>query len=665
MKRSLRSIEWGGPSAKLARLGAILTLGATACTGGGDDGFAVPDHCNPMGSTACLVPWPSSAYAVDDASTRTGRRLAIAEGALPTSADGIPIDPAMFNDRDGFSAAAPIITAFPGGVDPANLVHFTDFAASVTDASPTVILDMTHGGRVVHFAELDAPEADEPDRQALFLRPAKRLLGGTRYAVGIRKTLKARGGGDLPVPEGYQAVLDDRTTDHPLLERVRPHYEDIFAAFAAEGISPTELIVAWDFTTASDESMQADVLAARDVAMPVMGDAGTNLGFVVESDGPHSDERIRRRIDGTFEAPLFLTQDGAYAPGTELARDAAGNPQMMGMYDIPFTAIVPECAYSQAPVPILLYGHGLLGKAADQVTSGALRTTADALCMVVIGTDMRGMSESDLPNVFLALNDLNKGNWVYTTLVQGVVNHIALEQIVRGPMATALLVDDAGDPLVDPTRVYFYGLSQGHIFGSTIVAYDPFIERAAVGVGGANYSMMLDRSANWPIYKTTLMGAYPNPLDVTICINLMQMAFDFTDPATTSPGFVVDGVPGTPPKQLLMHMAMGDAQVSNISSEYQARTMGVPVLAPTPYEPYGIPAMAGPLEGSAFVIYDGGDRAPLTNEPPEDNEAHFLTRDQQATFRQMKTFYDTGVIVNECAVDGVTSACDCTVGACD
>ena len=55
---------------------------------GGDDALdlATPDNCNPLGGSRCIVPWPSSVYEVDDATTETGRRLAVPENTLPTNA---------------------------------------------------------------------------------------------------------------------------------------------------------------------------------------------------------------------------------------------------------------------------------------------------------------------------------------------------------------------------------------------------------------------------------------------------------------------------------------------------------------------------------------------------------------------------------------------------
>jgi hypothetical protein len=475
--------------------------------------------------------------------------------------------------------------------------------------------------------------------------------------------LKAKGGGPLPIPEGYQAILDDTATDHELFERVRTRYPAIFQALAAHDIAPEDLVTAWDFTTGSAEADHADVLAARDAALAAIGESGANITYTVTDDGPYDDGSvIARVVEGTFEAPLFLTQGGAFAPGTVMARDSAGMPEMQGMYDIEFVATVPACALAAAdPVPIVVYGHGLMGSP-NEVTHGASRFAADSLCMVFVGTPWRGMSTRDLPNVARSLNDANLSDEIFEALVQGIVNFSVLAQIVRGPMADTLFVDGSGASIVDPTRVYFYGNSQGGIFGGTVMAFDTSIERGVLGVGAVNYSMLLERSQDWPTYRTILIGAYPDPLDVTILIGLMQLEWDASEPSGSVDEALAGTIPGTPPKQLLLHMAVADTEVSNLATEYQARTMAINVLAPAVYEPYGVPEAAGPLD-SALVIWDSGaGPLPVENLPPDENDAHQLPRNQPAAMRQMATFYETGEIVHTCG-DGV--ACDCTTSACD
>jgi hypothetical protein len=635
------------------------TLLVAACGGSDDNDLATPQECNPLGGTACMAPWPSAIYEIDDATTATGRRLDIPVGALPTNIDAITVDPAVYNKGDGFSSAAPMITAFPTGIDAANLVHYSNYEASVTDASPTVLIDMSTGELVHHFAELDAPAADQPERQALFIRSSAMLKGSTRYAVAIKKTLKARGGGELPIPEGFTAIVEGTKTTHRLLERVRPRYVEIFAALEAHGIAKTDLVTAWDFTTASRESVRADLLNARDAALAMMGTNGENLTFTPDTDVPQGDLRIARRIDGTFDAPLFLTNNGSTAVSTKLARDGAGKPQAQGMYRAPFTAIVPQCAIDSAtPVPLIIYGHGLLG-ASNQVASSGTRHAAAGVCAVIVGTDMRGMSEVDVANVALALNDANNGHAIFDVLVQGMINHVALVQIARGPMASTLFAKQGGGSLVDPNKFHYYGISQGGIMGTTVCAIDPVIEKCVLQVGAINYSLLLERSLDWPTYRTTLIGAYPDPLDVALVINLMQSQWDRTEPTGVADVILGEGFPGTPAKQVFMQIAIADDEVSNLASEYQARTMGIPTLTPSPYVPFGVESSATPVS-SGLVIYDFGlgDTIPPTNEPPPDNTVHSNIRNKQATIDMMKEFYETGLIVQKCTAP---KGCDCTV----
>ena len=648
-------------TAPVAPAALALAVAAAAC-GGGDLELATPAPCNPLGGTICITPWPSALYERDDATSRSGRRLAFPDGALPVNVDGIRVDAAPLNELDGFSSAAPMITAFPTGVDPTSLVHYSRYEASVTAASPTVIVDMSTGQLVHHFAELDAPAAATPDRQALYIRPAAMLKGSTRYAVAIKRTLKAKGGGELPIPEGFQAILDGERTTHDRLEAVRPRYTEIFAALEAHGIAKTDLVTAWDFTTASRESVRADILGPRDAALAAMGANAANLTYAVTADMPSSDTRIARRIDGQFDAPLFLSNGGSTAPTVRLVRGPDGKPVTSGMYRVPFTAIVPQCALqSPTPVPLMIYGHGLLGDA-GQVHSAGTRHASAELCMVVVGTDMRGMAAVDVPNVVLALNDANNGPLIFDVLVQGMVNHVAMVQIARGPMAQALLRKPGGGALVDPSKFFYYGISQGGIMGTTVCALDPVIERCVLQVGAINYSLLLERSRDWPTYRTTLVGAYEDPLVATMIINLMQQQWDRTEPTAVADAIVGAGLPGAPQKQVLMQIAIADDEVSNVASEYQARTMGIQTLTPSPYVPFGLQGSAGPLR-NGMVIYDFGLGAtiPPTNEAPPDNNVHSNIRNKRSAIEMMRLFYETGEIVQTCTAP---KGCDCPAGGC-
>jgi hypothetical protein len=649
---------------RLVRLSRWLfaVAGATcvAC-GSSNTGLPIAANCNPLGFKNCMAPWPSSVFEIADDATATGRRLAIPEATLPTNIDDIAADPTGWNLADGFSPAAPMVIAFPGGVAADGLPPFDNMDVSLEPDSPTVLFDMTAGARVAHFAEIDAAAEATPDSQALYIRPGERLVGGHRYAVAITNRVRAKDGGDLPVPPGFAALRDGKVTDHALLEAMRPRFGEVLDALDAQGFATGDLVVAWDFTVASDSFIHADMIATRDRTIAAL--EGHAIGFTITSDAPVDDGSvIKRRITGTLDAPLFLSNGGGNSPGTKMVRDASGLPAVQGFYQIPFTAIVPTCASTAAaPVPMVIYGHGLLGDSSE--TAGSVqRQTASELCMVFVGTDMRGMSEMDLPAVARALNEISLADEVMEVLEQGLANHVTLVQAMRTTFAQTLFVEGQ-KKLVDPTKVFYYGISQGGIFGTAVMAYEPTVLRGVLGVGAANYSMLLERSTDWPVYRTIVQGAYPDALDVALAISLFQMRWDKVEGSGVANSLLAGAPTGVPPKQILMQIAIGDEQVPNIGSYYQARTMKIPVLGPSTFTPWGLTVETSPLPAgaSALVIYDGGaPPIPTANIPPENVGMHGMPRRQPAARRQIADFYGAGTVVNECA-----GACFCTQGACD
>lgn len=639
----------------------LAALVLVAC-GDSGTGLSVEPQCNPLGMNHCMTPWPSSAFEVEDATTATGRKLAIPDNTLVASTDGVAVDPAGWNQADGFSPSAPMIMSWKGGVSTDGLPPPDNMDLSLKDDSPTVIVDMTTGERVAHYAEVDAAGELTPDSQALMLRPSARLIGGHRYAVGITKRVKAKDGDDLEVSPGFEALRDGKSTDHARLEAMRPRFAEVLSALDDAGVPADDLVVAWDFTVASDDFIHRDMIAARDRAVAAL--AGRELTFTVKEDVA-IDADTPHKITGELDAPLFLTANGVADVGTKIARDDKGLPALQGFYRIPFTAIIPACAYTAAaPIKMVIYGHGLLGTGSEAAGS-VQQATAKELCAIFVGTDMRGMSTPDVPVVINALGDISRADEVMEVLEQGMVNQITLVRAMRTVFATKLFVDaaNANRSLVNKDKVYWYGLSQGGILGTTFMAYEPTVTRAVLGVGAANYSTLLERSTDWPTYRQFLKFKYPDALDIQLAVSLFQMRWDKTEGAGVVNSVLLGTPTGVPPKQILMQNALGDQEVPNIGSYWMARTMGIPIMGPTPAVPWGLPVKNGPLAAgaSAMILMDGGAPAPpLTNIPPEDLDMHNLTRRQPASRRQINHFFETGEIENQCS-----GACFCAKGACD
>jgi hypothetical protein len=262
----------------------------------------------------------------------------------------------------------------------------------------------------------------------------------------------------------------------------------------------------------------------------------------------------------------------------------------------------------------------------------------------------------------MALNNANIAPVFTDRIEQGILNFMTLTRLGRGKLATEVLIDRGGS-LVDTDRVYLYGISQGHILGSTFMAYDPFIPRAVLHNGGANWSILFERSMHWGIYGTMLRGAYPGSLRMILMMGILQMALDDIDPINVAPGFYDEPIPDTPPKQLLLHMSVGDMAVPNLGTMQQARTLGLPMLEPAVFVPYGMSEQAGPL-ANAFVIWDEHPE-PMPYEDnslnQRDNGTHNDVRNYDKVVEQIGIFLHTGEAVHTCG----EGPCDCTTGACD
>src|SRR5262245_34866570 len=169
--------------------------------------------------------------------------------------------------------------------------------------------------------------------------------------------------------------------------------------------------------------------------------------------------------------------------------------------------------------------------------------------------------------------------------------------------------------VIDGTRLFYDGNSQGGILGGALTALAPDFNRAVLGVPGMNYSTLLQRSSDFIDYSPVLYGSYPSELQRPLVFSLVQMLWDRAEADGFAEHMTSDPYPNTPPHQVLMHAAYGDHQVANITAEIEARTIGAQAYQPA-LDPgrhwdanplWGIQPIGGfPYNGSAFVYWDGG-----------------------------------------------------------
>jgi hypothetical protein len=632
-----------------------VALLAIACGSPSQVGDGLPQTCDPLRvAGACMMPWPNAIYLKTDSTTQTGFRVALSPETLPARANGDAFDPTRWNTADGFSPAGPILYWFAEPIDASSLVPETNISASLDVGAATVIVDMATNELVAHFSGIDENVHRDGDRQAIIITPAQRLLPKHRYAVAITKFIKTTSG-DLPTrPPLFDRIASGDPPDGDALAKAEAaRMPDILASLKTAGVKRDDLIVAWDFVTGSDEQLTGHVLSMRDQALAAIGPTG--FGYTITSVEDDFDTPTFRRIRGTFTAPAFLDNEDESMPEAQLSFDAQGKPIMNGMYEAPFTILVPRVALAR-PLPILLVGHGLFNtgeiELGDQAGSD-IQDLANGNGYVVVATDWIGLSAHENPltqgsNNALAdmLSDFSRLPEVTDRLQQALVTTMVLVRTMTGR-----IVNDASlIGLVDATKVYYYGNSLGGIMGLSFMGYDPAVTLGALGVGGGFWSTLFQRSVNWKEALLVFPAQYPDSLDQQLLMALAQMQFDFSDPATVAPYVLSAPLEGTPKKQVVMMMGVGDAQVPNIATEMIARTSGITLLSPNAVSVFGMSPLPGPL-ASALTTWNVNSppAPPDTNmTPAHDNQVHQAVRRLAREEEMIGTFFSTGQIVDTC-----------------
>ncbi len=620
-----------------------------------------PEGCDPLDTRHCLLPFPSNATLRDG-------RVAFPAAGMPVNVDGTAINPTEWNRNDGFSPNTPILVHLPD-VDPAILPPWTDLAASLADDAPVVLVDAATGERVPLWAELDAKADDDADR-LLAIRPAVALSEGATYVVGLRDLVDTAG---APIEPGdvFRAYRDRLTTELPAIEDRRRAMETVFDVLDGAGVARDELVLAWDFTVASTENIAGRMLHIRDDALATIGDAAPP--FTITSVGPGEEgDGIARQIVGTYTVPNYLTADGSpgnrffYGEGVTATGDEF--PVQNGTLEAPFVCNVSEATLAGGePAHLVQYGHGLLGSNFE-IDAGNVRAFANEHNVVFCATTWAGMSEDDIGNAVVSLAEFSNFPTMADRLQQGVLNQIVLGRLMLaddGLASDPAFRFDDGTPLIDTSALDYDGNSQGGIMGQMLAAVSPDIQRAVLGVTGMNYSLLLERSVDFETYEAIMEPAYPNDLDRVLIIALVQMLWDRGEGAGYVHHVVDDPYPGTPAKEVLLHVGFGDWQVTELSAMVAARTMGIPIHRPVTadgrsgeVEPgWGLESIEYPSDGSGIVIWDSGsDPIPFDNVPPSTSrDSHEDPRADPDVRVQKASFLFDDVLVDVCGGEACTA----------
>jgi hypothetical protein len=622
-----------------------LLLALPLLAAGGSTAIAAPAAPPPLVCTArdCLLPFPSDAYTRSDPTTGTGLRVDFPVTAMPRNAAGVPVDPAVWNRNDGFSPGSMILAHVPGldlvrtGAAPS-----TDIGRSLRPDAPIVLLDTRTGARVPYWAELDA-NATDPTRQALIVRPARNFTEGRRYAVLLRNLRDATGAA-IPAATSWPS------NGARALRELRRH-----------GVRTTGAYLAWDFTVASERGLTGGMLHMRDEAFRALGGKAPTAVVTGTADyTPSQDPVIARKVTGYVTVPSYLDLPGG-PPGSGLHYGPRGLPEPLpgNTQAAAFECNIPRAAFD-TPARPSLYGHGLLGTTHE---IDALKPYSGQYDTMFCATPWIGMAQEDIPNVVSVFEDFSRFNTVPDRSQQSFLDFLFLGRALSHPHGLAAqpaFQDVAGHPLFDPRGLVYMGNSQGGILGGAVTAIAQDWTKSLLGVPAMNYSTLLNRSADFDPFQALENTTYPDKIDQQVLFALLQMLWDRGEADGYVAHLTSDPLPGTPRHRVLLMEAFGDHQVSNVATEVEARTLGLPVHQPAltagrsldvvPY--WGLrPIPRSPYAGSALVVWDSGTPpAPPVNLPNRaGHDPHGDPRRAPAALAMTAYFFNTGEILDTCA----------------
>jgi hypothetical protein len=602
----------------------------------------------------CGYPFPSNVYTVEDSDKVTGRRVSFGDEFLRNN-DSLPWD-----YSDGFSAGSPILTYLPGATDDA-FGGVTDIDQSLSESSPTLLLDAETGELVPHFAQIDSQAITgsdiQPSMVSTMLRPVVRLRDNARYIVAFRNVTNGDGGVIEPSAP-FAALRDGTASEDESIEQRRALYDDIFGKIQSKGWARDEIQIAWDFNTASDENNTQWLLHMRDTAFELVKDGIeytiTRVDTEFPGDGDNETalrENAAFRIFGTFKAPLFMSSDEA---GSLLLLDENEMPIVnpaTPWVDIPFEVVIPKSAET-SPAPIVEYGHGLFGEKEQIHTGGGHFTTfMNEYNFIFCSTDMQGMSDPDQDAVTEALlsGKFSAVQTMWDRLHQGFLNHLLLLRMMK----TTFAEDEMFGQYIKADEAYYHGISQGGIMGPVVLATSPDIERGALGVMGQPYSFLLFRSVDFDQFLVVIHALYPDYRMNQLLIGMAQMLWDRVEPNGYSHHVTENTLPGVNEKDVLMRVAIGDHQVTTFAGHIMARTMKAPHLTTGLRDIWRLDPVASTGSGSFYTELDFGlPGQPYCNVPMSMcDDPHEYPRRREASRKQLDEFLRNGTGTNHCLVD--------------
>lgn len=531
------------------------------------------------------------------------------------------------NQIDGFGTNAPMYVRFAAPIDTTLLPSAEE---SLTLESPVMLIDVDRdsphrGERVPLVFEWTEAETTFQPGNLLATAPVFGfpLRPSTTYALVFRRPLVA------PASQGWG--VGDEADLLPVEETL-----------AGLGLTADDVSLAVPFTTQNPVAETTRIARAirEEIGLPVLDQELVQL-----------DARDAYRLyTGSVAVPVWQHGERPYrSAGGAFVFGADGTPEIAFWERVKFALTVPtDGPMPEGGWPVVLYSHGTGG---DYLTfCDSASNEEEGTVMAREGVAMIGISQplhADRapPGTSPELDSFNYANpdAGRTNFRQGALDQVYLSEVLTRVQARF----SAGEETIalDPSRVAYFGHSQGGLVGAIAAPYMSRGLRAAgfSGTGGGLAMTVVLRKD--PVDFATLIAsllAFTEDEELTTfhpVVGLIQTLSEATDPLNYAPWwFAEEPQWDAAPVPIVLTEGLADAATPSVTTEALAAAGRVPVVGPAATSPAafdlrGLDSESLPTSHNATDWNRAAITAGLGQYPDDDHYAIYDNRDAKRLYR--------------------------------
>ncbi len=571
---------------------------------------------------------------------------------------------------DGFSPVAPVYLRFSGPLDPSSLPADppaslrADASVQLVDVDPT---SPERGQRRLVQLHWQSEVAEgsywQPNTLAVMPILGRPLRPKTRYAAVVTSRVRADGGGSIAPSSDLQEVVGTAPAS-ARTQKAKDLFAPALTELAAAGIAAGDIVHLSVFTT---NDPTAELFAvADDVKASVP--APTATGWTAKEQAADYDV-----YEGTY-GPSPNYQQGT-TPYTKPADGGAfafenGKPKLQNTFDLRFALAVPkreQCPMPAEGYPVVLYAHGTGGDYRSFVRDRTAQALAGQ-CLASMGIDQifhgtrpGAPPESDPTRdsrIQLLFFNFDNPAAARTNNRQAAIDVVQQARLFTDSKSKvpANVSRTSTEIAFDPTRVLFFGHSQGGLNGPLFLAASD-LSRGGVlsGAGSTLFIALLEKKAPVDVpgavrVLLNLRGELANELNpFHPALSLAQSIADANDPVHYGAFITVSPRAGFAPKSIYQTEGVaadgsGDSYAPPRGIEALALSMSLPRIAP------GVRSIQEAQWANLVdvSIGQGGIRGNLAGgratgalaqfTPTDGNDGHFVVFDDPVARSQAATF---------------------------